>query len=355
MAAICFRFDDLLLKSRKQIVRTEADLGAADVSGLGAGLTLTQRQLLRWTQTGDGEGDQPEGGGGREKRAHAERGGQRAGVSCRRGGGRGGQRARGGGRPTDADAEYGIAEVARIAGTTSRTLRHYGDVGLLEPSRVGANGYRYYDTAALTRLQRILMLRQLGLGVAAIAEVLDATDDTSALQAHLEWLRAESERLARQIASVERTITSIEKEVPIMARDMFDGFDHTQYKEEVEQRWGAQAYADSDRWWRGLGPEGQQAFKDEHARDRRDLGGAAGSGCSSGGRGGAGAGPPAPRLDRRRLGEQTAECRPAGGLGRHVCRRREVRRQLRRSGRGDLRAGCAHALRHHRAGLTGSS
>jgi DNA-binding transcriptional MerR regulator len=161
--------------------------------------------------------------------------------------------------------EYGIAEVARLAGTTSRTLRHYGDVGLLEPSRIGANGYRYYDTAALTRLQRILMLRQLGLGVAAIAGVLDATDATSALRDHLQWLRAESERLVRQIASVERTITSIERQVPIMASDMFDGFDHTQYKEEVEQRWGAQAYADSDRWWRGLRPEGQKAFTDQHA------------------------------------------------------------------------------------------
>jgi DNA-binding transcriptional MerR regulator len=161
-------------------------------------------------------------------------------------------------------AEYGIAEVARLAGTTSRTLRHYGDVGLLAPSRIGANGYRYYDTSALTRLQRILMLRQLGLGVAAIAEVLDAADDTSALRAHLEWLRAESERLDRQIASVERTLTGIEEGVPIMATQMFDGFDHTQYKEEVERRWGAQAYADSDRWWRGLGPQGQQAFMDEH-------------------------------------------------------------------------------------------
>ena len=50
-----------------------------------------------------------------------------------------------------------------------------------------------------------------------------------------------------------------------MASDMFDGFDHTQYRDEVEQRWGARAYADSDRWWRGLGPEGQQAFKDEHS------------------------------------------------------------------------------------------
>ncbi|HYN56095.1 MAG TPA: MerR family transcriptional regulator [Motilibacterales bacterium] len=160
--------------------------------------------------------------------------------------------------------EYGIAEVARLAGTTSRTLRHYGDVGLLVPSRVGANGYRYYDTTALTRLQRILMLRQLGLGVAAIGEVLEAADDTAALRAHLEWLVAESDRLDRQIASVERTLTSIEKGEPIMASDMLDGFDHAQYRDEVEQRWGAQAYADSDRWWRGLTTQGQQAFMDEH-------------------------------------------------------------------------------------------
>lgn len=37
-----------------------------------------------------------------------------------------------------------------------------------------------------------------------------------------------------------------------MAENMFDGFDHTRYKEEVEERWGTKAYADSDRWWRGM-------------------------------------------------------------------------------------------------------
>ena len=131
------------------------------------------------------------------------------------------------------------------AGTTSRTLRHYQDVGLLEPSRIGANGYRYYDDAALTRLQRILLLRQLGLGVGAIADTLDRADDITALRAHLDWLRAEGDRLDRQIASVERTITALEKGEHIMAEDRFDGFDHTQYKEEVEQRWGTEAYAGS--------------------------------------------------------------------------------------------------------------
>jgi DNA-binding transcriptional MerR regulator len=161
--------------------------------------------------------------------------------------------------------EYAISEVARLAGTTSRTLRHYDEVGLLAPSRVGPNGYRYYDSTALVRLQRILLLREMGVGIPAIGEVLSAVDDPTALRTHLAWLRRESERLDRQIASVERTITSIETGVLPMAPDMLDGFDHTQYKEEVEQRWGAQAYADSDAWWRRLGPEGQRAFTDEHA------------------------------------------------------------------------------------------
>jgi len=53
--------------------------------------------------------------------------------------------------------EWSIQDVARSAGTTSRTLRHYDDIGLLPPSRVGGNGYRYYDEDALVRLQRILL------------------------------------------------------------------------------------------------------------------------------------------------------------------------------------------------------
>ncbi|GAA3200026.1 hypothetical protein GCM10020255_104150 [Rhodococcus baikonurensis] len=62
-------------------------------------------------------------------------------------------------------SEWSIQELAKSAGTTSRTLRHYGDLGLLEPSRIGANGYRFYDEDALVRLQRILLLRELGLGL----------------------------------------------------------------------------------------------------------------------------------------------------------------------------------------------
>lgn len=135
--------------------------------------------------------------------------------------------------------DWPIHEVARLTGTTSRTLRHYGDVGLLLPSRVGANGYRYYDEKALSRLQRILLLRELGLGLPTIAQALDGqTEHAEALGAHLEWLRSERDRIDRQIVSVRTTIDRLKGDEQLMAEEMFDGFDHTQYKDEVEERWG---------------------------------------------------------------------------------------------------------------------
>ncbi|KQR39577.1 MerR family transcriptional regulator [Microbacterium sp. Leaf159] len=152
--------------------------------------------------------------------------------------------------------DWSIQEIARLAGTTSRTLRHYDDVGLLRPSRIAHNGYRHYDESALVRLQRILLLRELGLGLPQIAEVLNPTDarqsEESALETHLALLREEQNRLARQIASVESTIDALRGGEELMAENMFDGFDHTRYREEVEQRWGRKTYADSDRWWRGM-------------------------------------------------------------------------------------------------------
>src|SRR3954465_1406110 len=129
--------------------------------------------------------------------------------------------------------DWSIQDIARLAGTTSRTLRHYDDVGLVKPSRIGDNGYRYYDAEALVKLQRVLLLRELGLGIPAITEVLAGQrDDTVALRTHLEWLSQEQERLARQYASVERTLSELEGGGTPMAEKMFEGFDHTQYKDE---------------------------------------------------------------------------------------------------------------------------
>ncbi|CAN5464382.1 TipAS antibiotic-recognition domain-containing protein [soil metagenome] len=181
----------------------------------------------------------------------------------------------------NSERDWSIQEIARLSGTTSRTLRHYGDIGLLAATRVGANGYRHYDADALTRLQRILMLRELGLGLPAIAEVLRGTvDDADALAGHLRWLRQEKQRLDRQIRSVELTIAHKKKGTPIMAEEMFDGFDHTAYKKEVIERWGPEAYGKSDQWWRGLSAPDKARFRAEQAQMQRDFAAASVSGAA---------------------------------------------------------------------------
>ena len=49
-----------------------------------------------------------------------------------------------------------------------------------------------------------------------------------------------------------------------------DSFDHTQYKEEVEQRWGKRAYAQSNAWWQGLTKEERRAWQGRVEQLQRD-------------------------------------------------------------------------------------
>jgi len=167
--------------------------------------------------------------------------------------------------------EWSIQDVARAAGTTSRTLRHYDDIGLLAPARIGSNGYRYYDGESMVRLQRILLLRELGLSLPVIAEVLSRQTDTeSALRAHVGWLRDEQSRIDRQIGSIQRTLTAMKHEGALTMETMFDGFDHTEHREEVERRWGADAYARSAQWWESKTPEEQGRWQEAVRAMNRD-------------------------------------------------------------------------------------
>ncbi|WP_150307643.1 MerR family transcriptional regulator [Planctomonas psychrotolerans] len=175
--------------------------------------------------------------------------------------------------------EWSIQEVVRASGVTSRALRHYDDVGLLKPKRIGANGYRFYDADALVRLQRIRILRQLGLGLPEIGRVMTGeTDNGTALRAQLAALRRESERLERQIAAVETTIAKWEGGEQLMAQEMFEGFDHTVYRDEVEERWGAEAYATGDRWWRSLTAQQKRDVGQQHLDIAADYGTASAAG-----------------------------------------------------------------------------
>ncbi|WP_062386076.1 MerR family transcriptional regulator [Demequina iriomotensis] len=160
-----------------------------------------------------------------------------------------------------------IASVARATGLTSRTLRHYDAIGLLPPAWTAHDGRRRYGEAELLRLQHILVLRELGVPLETIARIVD-TDDaqvTAALmREHHTALLAERDRFAALAATVERSLTRIEKGLPMTADDMFEGFDHAAYEPEARERWGDDAVARSNAAWKRLAPDGQRAHLAEH-------------------------------------------------------------------------------------------
>ena len=67
-------------------------------------------------------------------------------------------------------------EVAKLAGVTVRTLRHYHQLGLLSEPPRRANGYRDYSPADVARVLRIKRLAGLGFPLSRIGDVLDEMD-----------------------------------------------------------------------------------------------------------------------------------------------------------------------------------
>ena len=138
---------------------------------------------------------------------------------------------------------YTVSQVARMAHVTVRALHHYHDVGLLEPSERGGNGYRLYGDDDLSRLQQILLFRQLGFGLEAIGQLLGAgpPDRRQALAAQRELLVEQRLQTDAIIRGVDAAIRALDKGLPMDAKERFAGFesfDQSKYEDEARERWG---------------------------------------------------------------------------------------------------------------------
>lgn len=177
---------------------------------------------------------------------------------------------------------WSIVDVARISGVTSRTLRHYDAIGLLRPAWVGHGGRRYYETEELLRLQQILVLRELGLGLDAVRAVLtgsaahDAAHDTAhdtadVLRAHRERLLVERDRLDRLAATVAHTISDLEDGGEMAAEKIFEGFKHNPYEAEARERWGEKAVDEANRRIAGMTAQQAEAVGTGYTRVHQGL------------------------------------------------------------------------------------
>ena len=84
-----------------------------------------------------------------------------------------------------------IGEFARLGGVSTRRLRHYEAIGLLEPADVDpSTGRRSYDVAQLTVLNRLLALKGLGFSLEEVGVLLGEGVDTAQLQGMLRLRQA---------------------------------------------------------------------------------------------------------------------------------------------------------------------
>lgn len=93
---------------------------------------------------------------------------------------------------------WSTRELAELAGTSLRAVRHYHDVGLLEEPERGPNGYKRYGVPHLTRVLRIKRLTELGFSLSQIATMGDADKHPG------EALRTLDAELATTIERLER-------------------------------------------------------------------------------------------------------------------------------------------------------
>lgn len=140
-----------------------------------------------------------------------------------------------------------VNEVSKITGVSVRTLHHYDAIGLLKPTRVTEAGYRMYDDAAISRLQSILLFRELQFPLKEIKTILDSPefDYMEALAQQIELLELQYKRIG-ELLSFTREIKY--KGAATVSYKVFDKSEIEQYKAEVKARWGnTPAYLDFER------------------------------------------------------------------------------------------------------------
>jgi len=111
---------------------------------------------------------------------------------------------------------YSISDLAQEFDLTTRAIRFYEDMGLLQPERSGAGGRsRVYSARDRTRLRLTLRAKRLGLSLNEAKEIIDMYDsprDTvPQLQKFLVILAAHRQQLEAQLREVEANLDEVKE------------------------------------------------------------------------------------------------------------------------------------------------
>ncbi len=110
-----------------------------------------------------------------------------------------------------------IGDFSKLTHVTVKTLRHYGELGLLLPAHIDRyTGYRYYTLDQMPRLNRILALKELGFSLEQVAQLLD--EDLS-LEEMRGMLRLKQMELTRSVSEEQARLASVERRLLQLAQE----------------------------------------------------------------------------------------------------------------------------------------
>lgn len=161
-----------------------------------------------------------------------------------------------------------VKDLAKLSSVSTRTIRYYDAIDLLQPSVVGSNGYRYYGQAELLRLQQILLYKELELDLETIKELLakHTTNLADLLVEHRSKLTARIKRLEVIIGTIDRTIEHLEGAIEMKDNEIFIGFsDEVQekYAKEAETMYDPETVRESNRRWKSYSKDKRTAILNE--------------------------------------------------------------------------------------------
>jgi MerR family transcriptional regulator, thiopeptide resistance regulator len=163
---------------------------------------------------------------------------------------------------------FTVKQLSRLAGVTPRTLHHYDAIGLLKPSRVGDNGYRYYGEESILLLQQILFYRELDLPLDDIKRIMGRRDFDVllALEGHRSELGKRIARLERLRETVDNTISHLKGQKAMNNKQIFSGFteeEQEKYAAEAEKLYDPETVRASNRKWKAYSDEQKRRILDE--------------------------------------------------------------------------------------------
>jgi MerR family transcriptional regulator, thiopeptide resistance regulator len=148
---------------------------------------------------------------------------------------------------------FTVSDLARLGGTTVRTLHHYDEIGLLVPTGRSDAGYRLYSDADLGRLGHVLAYRACGVPLGEIAALLDdpAVDRGSHLMRQIAALDERAADMERRRTALRRALEAWQMGInldPTELVEVFGEHDPAAYADEAQERWGdTDAYRESHR------------------------------------------------------------------------------------------------------------